>query len=153
VSALFFALFLVVGNPDGAALITLTIDNVPKNHDRWVFAVVHEFGHALWLEHLPYVPNEGGEEARDILSSMRDSAWANNGEPIHWHEGIEGYRIARNGQSGFNKSSVEGNAEGSWMTALMFPITIPYREAFIARHQYLSIQEKLDALGPGSTGN
>lgn len=142
-----------IDDEDKPAYITLSIDDPPENRDRWVFAVVHEFGHALWLDHLPYVPNEGGEEARKIIESMRDSAWANNGEPVHWHEGIEGFRIARDGKSGFNKSSVEGNEEGSWMTALMFPVTIPYREAFITRHQYLSMQEKLDVLGANQTGN
>lgn len=128
----------------GPAVVTMAMDADPAKSDRFVNGLVHELGHTLWLEHLPFIDdcNE-----RSVLTDIRDMAFANGGKPKHWYEGIEGFRIARDGRSGHNKSSVEGNAEGSWLTPLMFPGTIPYRDAFIVRHQYLGIMEWLDARG------
>jgi len=128
---------------DGPAVVILAVDGVPGRRDRFVNGLVHELGHTLWLEHLPTVD---GEE-RSVLTDMRDRALANGGQPVHWYEGVEGFRIARDGRSGFNKSSVEGNGEGSWLTPLMFPGTIPFRDSFILRHQYLEVMEWLEARG------
>ena len=134
-----------IGEQEAPAIIRLTLDDVPEHRDRWVFAVVHEIAHTLGLDHLPYLtgPNAGNE--RSILIDLRDHSWANGGKPAHWYEGIEGFRIDRDGQSGHNKSSVEGNAEGSWLVPLMFPASIPYRDAFIVRHQYFDLMERIGA--------
>ncbi len=135
-----------IGEQKAPAIIRLTLDDVPEHRDRWVFAVVHEIAHTLGLEHLPYLkvgPDAGNE--RSILEALRNHSWANGGKPVHWYEGIEGFRIDRDGRSGHNKSSVEGNAEGSWLVPLMFPTSMYYRDAFIVRHQYFDLQERIGA--------
>jgi hypothetical protein len=134
-----------IGEQKTPAIIRLTLDDDPKHRDRWVFAVVHEIGHTLGLDHLPYLTGTDAGNERSILIALRDHSWANGGEPAHWYEGIEGFRIDRDGRSGDNKSSVEGNAEGSWLVPLMFPASIPYRDAFIVRHQYLDLLERIGA--------
>jgi hypothetical protein len=134
-----------IGEQKTPAIIRLTLDDDPKHRDRWVFAVVHEIGHTLGLDHLPYLTGTDAGNERSILIALRDHSWANGGEPAHWYEGIEGFRIDRDGRSGHNKSSVEGNAEGSWLVPLMFPASIPYRDAFIVRHQYLDLLERIGA--------
>ena len=146
-----------VDDSRGPGGIVLTIDDLPERRDRWVFSIVHEFGHALWLEHLPRV--DGPQ--RDFLTVMRENAWDNGGYPVHWQRGIEGFRIDPAGNYGYNKSSVEGNAEhidpaiytaGPWLEELMFPITVPYSQAFISRMHYLDILEKLDAQSVAPVG-
>jgi len=127
----------------GPAVVVITASGEPAYQDRYVESVVHEIGHTLWLQHLPFVDRA----ERESLVSQRDRAWTNGGQPTHWHEGIEGFRIARDGKHGWNKSSTEGNEEGSWLTPLMFPGTIPYRETFIVRHQYLSTMEAIESRG------
>ncbi len=127
----------------GPAVVVITAKAEPAYMDRYIESVVHEIGHTLWLQHLPFV----NEPERESIVSQRDRAWENGGQPNHWHEGIEGFRIARDGKHGWNKSSTEGNEEGSWLTPLMYPGTIPYRETFIVRHQYLSTMEALESRG------
>lgn len=86
-------------------------------------------------------------DERSLLVDRRNQAWANGGQPTHKHKSIEGFRIAPDGNSGWNKSFTEGNEQGHWLTALMYPGTIPHPQAWIVRHQYLFIQEKLDTHG------
>jgi hypothetical protein len=124
------------------AYIVLGMDGNPDNYERHVYALVHEIGHALWLDHLPVVDRE----QRTRLIAVRDRAFA-SGAPVHEYEGIEGFRIAPDGRSGFNKSSTEGNGEGDWLTPILYPGSIPYRKSFIARHQYLKLQAELAARG------
>jgi hypothetical protein len=126
---------------DEPGVIILGINAEPEHHDRFVYATVHELGHTLWLEHLPYVHDTGDRAA---LIQARDDAFSNNFSPVHWYQGIEGFRMAEDGQSGWNKSSQEGNQEGPWLTPLMFPGTIHYRNAHIVRHQYLKMQADLE---------
>ncbi|TDR23840.1 PKD domain-containing protein [Marinicella litoralis] len=143
------------GNGPGA--IVVTVDDLPERKDRWIFSVVHEFGHTLWLKHSPQVDLI----ERNFIVAMRENAWANGGYPIHWHRGIEGFRIDPAGNNGYNKSSIEGNAEhinpaiytaGPWLEELMYPATLPYTQAFISRNNYLQIMEKLDAQSVAPTG-
>ncbi len=134
-----------IGEQKAPAIIRLTLDDVPEHRDRWVFAVVHEIAHTLGLDHLPYLTGPDAGNERSILIDLRDHSWANGGKPAHWYEGIEGFRIDRDGRSGHNKSSVEGNAEGAWLVPLMFPASIPYRDAFIVRHQYFDLMERIGA--------
>lgn len=136
-----------IGDARAPAVVRLTLDDVPEHRDRWVFAVVHEIAHTLGLEHLPYLgrAQEDAGYERDVLQALRDHSWANAGKPVHWYEGIEGFRIERDGRRGYNKSSVEGNAEGSWLVPLMFPTSMLYRDAFIVRHQYFDLLERIGA--------
>jgi len=125
--------------PGTKGVIVLWINSNPAHRDRFVYGLVHEIGHALDIEHLPTV--DGPQRA--ALLKLRDKA----SPDVHWYQGIEGFRIALDGKTGWNKSSSEGNEEGSWLTPLMYPGTIPFKDSFIARHQYLKIQKTLEGRG------
>ncbi len=126
----------------GPARIVFAMEDDPSVQARMVEGIVHEIGHALWLEHLPYIANkfQQGEAA-----SVRNDAWA-AGDAI-WYEGIEGFLIAPDGSRGWNKSSTEGNQESAHLVPLMYPGTIPLKDMFIARHQYLKIMDGIDDRG------
>ena len=113
---------------------------------RYIFGLVHELGHVLDIEH---VPANGGsnEEAlaqRGAIESLRE-----RGVPFEYN-GIEGLRMSPDGARFWNKSSSEGNEEGSGddyrLFPLMFPSTIPTKNAFIANHQYRKIQRFLEEI-------
>lgn len=129
------------GGPQG--LVTFAIDDDPSHDDRFVFGVAHEVGHTLWLHHMPTVT----EITRPELLSLRGELKEVGGDPKHLYPGIEGFRIVPGGNDGWNKSSDEGNGEALWLVPLMYPGSMPYREAFIMRHQYLWIQEFLERGG------
>lgn len=111
----------------------------PAVHSRMVEGIVHEMGHVLQLDHLPSVVDEfqQAEAAR-----VRDYAWA-TGRRL-WYEGMEGFLIAPDGRRGWNKSSTEGNGESDNLIPLMYPGSIPLRQVFIARHQYLKIMDWIE---------
>ncbi len=124
-------------------LITLDLPlagEIPE--DRLIFAAVHEIGHALHLEHLPFFHED---EERDAMIVQRDLGFENAlDEPVHEHKGIEGFRIDASGTEGINKSSTEGNGESRWLVPLMFPAGMFRRDAFIAPHHYLDVQELIE---------
>jgi hypothetical protein len=60
------------------------------------------------------------------------------------YSGTEGLRMSRDGETVWNKSSQEGNEEGSRLFPLMYPGTIPIKEAFISNHQYRKFQRMLE---------
>jgi PKD repeat protein len=134
--------FQKLNSDDGPqGLVFFSIDDNPAHDDRFVFGVAHEVGHTLWLEHMPTVT----DESRATLLEMRNEALNAPGrEPKHLYPGIEGFRIVPGGGDGWNKSSSEGNGEESWLVPLMYPGSVPYRDAFIMRHQYLAIQAFLE---------
>jgi hypothetical protein len=74
--------------------------------------VVHEFGHAYGLAHLP--------PAASVAQRSRvcGTPWAR--QPASAKR-VEGFRIAPDGQSGWNKSFREGNQEAASLFPLMFP--------------------------------
>lgn len=124
--------------------IIFAFETNPDYRERYVYGVVHEMGHALWLEHLPWIETEfaQGESKR-----VRDAAWANNNRPAFWYAGIDGFHIAPDGKSGKNKSSTEGNEESTWMSPLMYPSTMKVKDISIARHHYLQLMKTWEANG------
>jgi hypothetical protein len=103
---------------------------------RYVNGVVHEMGHTLELQHLPFVD----EASRAVVVPLRD------GSMPFWYEGIEALRIDNDGQAVWNKSSADGNEQSDSLFPLMFPGTIPTDDAFIANHHYRQIQKLLEEL-------
>src|SRR5690606_7648110 len=109
-------------------------DDDPALRDRYIYAWVHEVGHYLLLDHIPYYTTTAEYQA---LDKMRES-------PVFQYDGIEGLRILPPGWTGWNKSSTEGNGEGPRIVPLMFPATVPYRNTFIATHHYHKIQQLIE---------
>lgn len=123
---------------DGApGVIYSLFDDDAALRERYVYAWVHEVGHYLLLDHIPFISTT--EEQRS-MQAMRES-------PAFHYDGIEGFRVLRGGWTGWNKSSTEGNGEGPRTAPLMFPATVPYRNAFIATHQYHQLQRLIEANG------
>lgn len=126
---------------DGQGLVMVLGGDSAEYFPRYVNGVVHELGHVLELSHLPFIP--------DSPTAVADRARVvplRNGTPPFWHEGIEALRISRDGQTFWNKSSIEGNEQGEKLFPLMFPGTIPVDDAFIANHHYRKIQMLLEEL-------
>ena len=112
-------------------------DDDPGLRDRYVHAWVHEVGHYLLLDHIPYITTVGEQAS---MQTMRES-------PGFQYDGIEGFRVLRPGWTGWNKSSTEGNGEGPRTVPLMFPATVPYRNTFIATHHYHRLQQAIERNG------
>lgn len=109
---------------------------------RYVEGLVHEVGHVLELEHLPFIANgDDANENRELVSDLRE------GTPSLEYEGIEGLRMSRDGQSCWNKSSNEGNQQEERLAPLMFPATMPTDATFISNHHYRAIQSLLEEIG------
>lgn len=106
-------------------------------------ALSHEFGHAFWLEHEPYVTS-AAERSRECAGSRG------------LYDGIEGFRVAPGGQRGWNKSSSEGNGEStSRLYPLMYPCTQRVTESFPTNHHYRKLQQQVETaiqLGTWSGG-
>lgn len=113
-----------------------------NTYNRRVNAIVHEFGHALTLDHRP-IANWLYQRAPII--AMRETA-RNEGSSI-WFEGIEAFRMDPSGTKGWNMSSVEGTQSGTWLVPLMFPGTIDYRYAMPTLDQYQIMQDFLKKKG------
>ena len=122
--------FTKSGGTAGTSFVTITLQppETGEVFDRLVEGLVHEYGHAFELEHLPAATTD---TTRKPIVAMRNNS-------LLWYQGTEGFRMARSGRRGWNKSSTEGNAETPrrWLVPLMFPGTIPTGEAFVANHQY-----------------
>ncbi len=135
---------------DGPAKIIFAFEDNPAYFDRYVFGLVHEMGHALWLEHLPYIDDTSAVDARfsqAATKDVRDAAWANNDKAAFQYAGIEGFLVATDGQGGKNKSSTEGNEESGWLSTLMYPSSMLVKDIFIARHHYLQLMRTWEQNG------
>ena len=95
--------------------------------------IAHEVGHVFALPHSPYA--DDGAHRAEICDSYRNSTAA----------GINGMRIALSGETGWQKSSEDGNAETTVpMRNLMFPCAFdPREEYWIDPAQYEWLVEKL----------
>lgn len=128
----------VVSLVDGApGVIYSLFDDDPALRERYIYAWVHEVGHYLLLDHIPYITTVDDQES---MKTMRESE-------AFQYDGIEGFRILRGGWTGWNKSSTEGNGEGPRTVPLMFPATVPYRNTFIATHHYHQLQRDIETNG------
>lgn len=95
--------------------------------------IAHEVGHVFALPHSPYA--DDGAHRAEICGSYQNSTAA----------GIDGMRIALSGDTGWQKSSEDGNAETTVpMRNLMFPCAFdPREEYWIDPAQYEWLVEKL----------
>ncbi|MEZ5485072.1 MAG: PKD domain-containing protein [Lysobacteraceae bacterium] len=123
---------------DGRGVVMILGSDDAGFFPRYVNGTVHELGHVLELEHLPYVKDDA-ERAKVV--PLRD------GSTPFWYEGIEAMRISGDEQTSWNKSSTDGNEQGDRLFPLMFPGSIPTDDAIIANHHYRQIQKLLEALG------
>jgi len=95
-------------------------------------ALTHEFGHSFGLRHEPEVD----DAQRAIVCANTQGIQA----------GIEGFRMARGGRRGWNKSSTDGNAELSGqLYPLMFPCAKRTTESFIRSDRYRLLQDAIGA--------
>lgn len=122
---------------DGQGVFVTLAGREPEFFSRYVFALVHEMGHTLELQHIPRV----NDKERVAASAAREGP-----VPIQY-QGIEGFRLSPRGDRGWNKSYLEGNEESTELAPLMYPGTLPTAQAFIANHHYRSIQELFERLG------
>lgn len=124
----------MLGLEGGQAVLYSLVSSDSANLPRYINASVHEIGHALGLEHIPYV----------VTDVERESVSAATASGPLSYKGIEGYRMNREGTNGWVKSSVDGNEEHAWNAPLMFPRTMAPERAFITHHQYRLIQRFLE---------
>ena len=127
--------------PGVPGIIGFAIEPRPEYADRYVYGIVHELGHVLGLQHLPFIRTDFQQHQTTVV---RDECWEKGGTHVLEYKGIEGFRIASDGRSGWNKSSTEGNEQGSWIVPIMYPSTIPIDDAFIARQHYLQLMKTFD---------
>jgi hypothetical protein len=127
------------GGVAGAIYMGFAADKYDDSVEGWV----HEVGHFLRLEHIPYIFDEKDQK---MMMNIRVN-------PGLQYDGIEGFRIVPSGRSGWNKSSREGNGEAARLMPLMFPATLPYRQAFIATHHYHQIQWDIEKNNRFAMGN
>lgn len=97
-------------------------------------AMVHEFGHVLSLDHNPgdvgeVAPPEGRREP-----------------------GIDGFRLAPGGLSGWNKHSEEGNAQSDTLVSLMWPVVVSPDVVMLTPGEYASVQNDLHGTSARSFG-
>jgi len=130
--------------PGRPGLVVLAVGPKAEFRGRYLYGIVHELGHVLDLEHLPFL-HDGFQQAESMR--VRELEKRPEDRPALWYGGIEGFRIALDGSTGWNKSSTEGNEQGKGLSALMYPASIPLDEAFIARHYYLRLMEDWERLG------
>ena len=102
-------------------------------------ALTHEFGHAFGLRHEPGVATS---DERATLCANAPGVQA----------GIEGFRMARGGRRGWNKSSTDGNAElRDRLYPLMFPCAKRATESFMRSDKYEKLQGAIGAAIDGGT--
>jgi PKD repeat protein len=111
-------------------------------------AVPHEVGHALYLPHRPAL--ELALELDDTAPAMDSMREERRDRTTFTHLGIEGFALAADGMSGFNKSSTEGNGESGSLTTMMFPMVLLPSQMFIAPDNYRKVMETIEN-GPGLT--
>lgn len=127
---------------DGRGAVLFLVGDQPDLFSRFVQGVVHEAGHTLDLEHLPFIADGPGANAlREKVLELRKGS-----TPIVYR-GIEGVLLARDGRSARNKSAVEGNEDDSWLPPLMFPGGFSSHQTFIANHHYRALQRLFEDLG------
>ncbi|AWB32587.1 Ig-like domain-containing protein [Orrella marina] len=88
--------------------------------------LVHEFGHTFGLSH-----NPGNAST---LSSYVP----------HSHESIEGFKIAKDGLDGWNKSTTDGNAQSDDLASLMWPLVLDSTASLITESEYQHVQSEIE---------
>ncbi|WP_366655716.1 Ig-like domain-containing protein [Fodinicurvata sp. EGI_FJ10296] len=102
--------------------------------------VTHELGHIYGLDHEPYARDT--EHRRAVCDAAAGDLYP----------GIEGFRIERDGYPGFNKSSIEGNAQsGEQLLPLMLPCGGAVAEYWITREHYTQLIDNMTQIGSRSS--
>jgi len=125
----------------GQGVVSMFVSDDPALFPRYVNGTVHEFGHALNLEHIPFVISN--EDRSKVINAMADEI---NGVKGAWFQGIGGLRMNRDGTGQWLKSSTLGNAQQESLVPLMFPRTVHTDIGFTAHHQYREMQRYLEKL-------
>ncbi|MCC5972783.1 MAG: Ig-like domain-containing protein [Rubellimicrobium sp.] len=106
-----------------AVVMAIQYDEI-LDADMIATGLVHEFGHALSLPHLP---------------GIATPTWRRD-------PGITGFRLAPSGLHGWNKSYVEGNAEDpEILRSLMWPNLQPSGSVWMSEGEYEQVQRAIEA--------
>ncbi len=127
---------------EGQAVVTMFASDNASFFPRYVNGIVHEFGHALDLEHIPYVLNRS--DRAKVIEAMSDRVRGVRGG---WFQGIDGLRMKRSTSQYAIKSSIYGNSESESLVPLLFPRTVDTDIAFTSHYQYRRMQNYLEKLG------
>lgn len=122
---------------EGQGLLFGSLSDSSLYYSRYVYIMVHEFGHIFNIWHVPHV--EDGDSYNEFYKTRKGN--------IQKYEGLDGMKISKDGSLWWHKSSRLGNEESKHLAPLMYPYTLDATDVTILRHHYRQVQSLLEDLG------